>query len=94
MIPPSHEGLDEALVPLGAHLAMLVPEVERVGVRVSELRVEMPIELDIVLAGGSWILGSSPPLHPVVTGFDTERHRMRVTIVTEENLLEPPEDAR
>lgn len=82
----NYAGLDEALLPLHLHLAALVPPQDGSGVVVEELRAEMPIELDVLDRGDHLVVGSSPPLYYVQTGFPTARHRLRVTIVDERLL--------
>jgi hypothetical protein len=91
----SYEGLDEALVPLHQYLQMLMPpEFEATGpesskgMRIRELELSMPVEIDIVTGeDGRASVGLSPPLYYVETGFGTTRHQARVTIVEERRLL-------
>ncbi len=95
MADRSYAGLDEALVPLHRHLELLMPEhlpgVEvgaQAGMTIEALELEMPIELDVLAEpAGGVSLGSSPPLYYVATGFESARHRLRVTIVEERELF-------
>lgn len=86
-----YAGLDDALAPMHEHLAGLVPIESDDGAIVERLTVEMPVELDVLRADeGGLSLGSSPPLYYQRTGFRSAPHHVRVTIVDERELLEPP----
>jgi hypothetical protein len=70
------------------HLAALVPIDPSDGATVSRLDVEMPIELDVLRDdSGVLSLGTSPPLYYQRTGFRSAPHRIRVTIVGEQEVL-------
>ncbi len=92
-----YDDLDEALVPLHQHLALMVPgaldarwsdESGRHGARFvpETVSIEMPIELDILPGEDGIALGSSPPLYYVSTGFGNARHNLRFSLVESSSL--------
>ncbi len=99
-----YPGLDPALVPIHEHVAALLPRdlmpqeaapgpEERAAVAPGSMTLEaitlsMPIELDVLATDGGVSLGSSPPLHFVETSMLPAPHRIRITIVADEELLD------
>ena len=60
---------------------------DEVGVRshITQLSIELPIELDVSRdESGALVLGSAPPIYYVDTTYRPSYHRIRVTAVTAE----------
>jgi hypothetical protein len=85
--------IDEAFLPfrelLAGMLALpgeLVDAEAGVRSRIYECELESPVELDVVRdESGRLELGSVPPLYRVDTDIRPSFHRLRVTMVVEEN---------
>jgi hypothetical protein len=85
MSDPGYPHLDEALVPFHRHVQLLMPEGAPEGLRLTELVISMPVELDVLVEpGGGVSIGTSPPLYSVATGFRSVFHQVRLTIVEDE----------
>jgi hypothetical protein len=91
------DGIDEALVPFSEMLASIIPDGEQFvtedGAMIMEsLKIDMPIELDVVQdENGGLAVGSSPPLYYVETGFSPVMHQVTFTLKQESELREDDE---
>jgi len=58
-----------------------IREDEMIRLEIEEVKMELPIQLDIIVDDdGKVLLGSVPPLYDVPTSFDPVFHKMGITL--------------
>lgn len=64
---------------LTAMIAALDPPAEAPGLRVTDARLDAPLELSLAHGPGGLTAFAAPPTSRFVTGFQNPVHRMRIT---------------